>query len=48
MECLTSKRIKIDGREVEGERCMSEGEGKLCFSEKDRGSVEGLYGKDQE
>ena len=31
--------LKTDSKEVEGGRCMRGGDGKLCFSEKDRGIV---------
>ena len=31
--------LKTDSKEVEGGRCMREGDGKLCISEKERGKV---------
>ena len=33
------KRLKTDSKEVEGGRCMRGSDGKLCFSEKERGKV---------
>ena len=33
------KGLKIDSKEVVGGRCMRGSDGKLCFSEKGRGSV---------
>ena len=33
------KGLKTDSKEVEGGRCMSGSEGKLCFSEKERAKV---------
>ena len=33
------KGLKIDSKEVEGGRCMRGSDGKLCFSEKERGKV---------
>ena len=33
------KGLKTDSREVEGGRCMRGSDGKLCFSEKERGNV---------
>ena len=33
------KGLKIYSKEVEGGRCMSVSDGKLCFSEKERGKV---------
>ena len=33
------KGLKIDCKEVEGGRCMRGSDGKLCFSEKERGNV---------
>ena len=32
-------RLKTGSREVEGGRCMRGSDGKLCFSEKERGNV---------
>ena len=32
-----------DSKEVEGGRCMRESDGKLCFSEKERGKVRKVY-----
>ena len=31
------KRLKTSSKEVEGERCLRGSDGKLCFSEKERG-----------
>ena len=31
--------LKTDSKEVEGGKCMRESDGKLCFSEKERGIV---------
>ena len=31
--------LKTDSEEVEGGRCMRGSDGKLCFSEKERGNV---------
>ena len=41
---------KTDGKKAEGRRCMRGSDGKLCFSEKERGRVskEYIYGKDHE
>ena len=33
------KELKTDSEEVDGGRCMRESDGKLCFSEKERGKV---------
>ena len=33
------KELKNDSKEVEGGRCMRRSDGKLCFSEKERGKV---------
>ena len=33
------KGLKTDNKKVEGGRCMSGNDGKLCFSEKERGNV---------
>ena len=33
------KRLKGDSKEVEGGRCMRGSNGRLCFSEKERGKV---------
>ena len=33
------KGLKTDSRDVDGGRCMSGSDGKLCFSEKERGKV---------
>ena len=33
------KGLKTDSMEVEGGRCMIGSDGKLCFSEKERGNV---------
>ena len=33
------KGLKTDSKEVEGGRCMRGSDGKLCFSEKERGKV---------
>ena len=33
------KGLKTDHKEVEGGRCMRGNDGKLCFSEKERGNV---------
>ena len=41
------KGLKIDSKQDWG-RCMIGSDGKLCFSEKERDSQEGLYGKDHE
>ena len=40
--------LKADINLVEGFRCMRGSYGKLFFTEVERGSVEGLYGKDHE
>ena len=42
------KGLKTDSKEVEGGRCMKGSDGNLCTSEKERGSLERLYGKDHE
>ena len=31
--------LKTDSKEIEGKRCMRGSDGKLCFSEKERGKV---------
>ena len=36
-------RLKTDSKEVEGGRCMRGSDGKLCFSEKERGDVWKIY-----
>ena len=33
------KELKTNSKEVEGGRCMRGSDGKLCFSEKERGNV---------
>ena len=33
------KKLKTNGKEVEGGRCMRGSDGKLCFCEKERGKV---------
>ena len=33
------KGLKTDSKEVEGGRCMRGSDGKLCFSDKERGKV---------
>ena len=33
------KGLKTDSKDVEGGRCMRGSDGKLCFSEKERGNV---------
>ena len=33
------KGLKMVSKEVEGGRCMSASDGKLCFSEKERGKL---------
>ena len=42
------RRLRTNSKEVEGGRCMRGSDRKLCFIETERGSVEGLYGKDHE
>ena len=42
------KGLKTDSKEVVGGRCMRGSDGKLCFSEKERDSLEGLYGNHHE
>ena len=37
------KGLKTDSKEVEGGRCMRGSDGKLCFSEKERGKVLKVY-----
>ena len=37
------KGLKTDSKEVEGGRCMRGSDGKLCFSEKERGKVRKDY-----
>ena len=39
------KGLKTDSKEVEGRRCMRGSDEKLCFSEIERGSLDGLHGK---
>ena len=42
------KGLKTDSKEVEGGRCIRGSDGKLCYSEKERGKSGGLYGRDLE